>query len=311
MTSSSDPRPIPIPPPRALDAQSGADFSFLVQLMQRLLAPDGCPWDREQDEKSLRRYVLEEACEVIDAIDRGVDRELCDELGDLALQIAFLAELGRRRGAFGPDDVMRAICEKLVRRHPHVFGEQDAPDADAAARSSKGAPADGAQITTSAQVEQRWDQIKLREKGGRRGLLDGIPRSLPALKRADETSRKVATVGFDWPDRQGARAKVDEELREIEAAASEGPERVGEEYGDLLFALVNWGRHLGLDPELALRQACDKFRTRFEYVEGQVLSTRGDWPRDARGKPTTGISLQELDAHWNASKTVGSKAETP
>jgi tetrapyrrole methylase family protein/MazG family protein/ATP diphosphatase len=253
-----------------------------VNIMRRLLAPDGCPWDREQDEKSLRRYVLEEACEVIDAIDGGVDAELCDELGDLSLQVAFLAELGRRRGAFGPDDVMRSICEKLVRRHPHVFGDESAE--------------------TAGQVEQSWERIKRQEKGGVRGLLDGVPRALPALKRADETSRRVAAVGFDWPDAEGARAKVMEELAELEAAKSEGQARVNEEFGDLLFALVNWSRHLGVDPELALRSACDKFRTRFEHVERTVREVHGDWPRDQRAKPTRGISLEELDGYWNASK---------
>ncbi len=278
-----DMRPFSVPRATQLSTQTGNSFGSLVELMQRLLAPDGCPWDREQDERSLRRYVLEEACEVIDAIDQGDDELLCEELGDLSLQVAFLSELGRRRGAFGPDDVMSAICAKLVRRHPHVFGSSSAE--------------------TPEQVETNWEQIK-REEKGRRPLLDGIPRSLPALRRASDTSKKAASVGFDWPDAEGARAKVEEEFAEVDAAvANESAERVQEEFGDLLFAMVNWARHLGLDPEQALRAACDKFRARFEVVEREVVERHGDWPRDERGKPTRGIELAELDGYWNESKT--------
>jgi tetrapyrrole methylase family protein/MazG family protein/ATP diphosphatase len=267
------------PPP--LEQQSGESFSSLVELMQRLLAPDGCPWDREQDERSLRKYVLEEACEVIDAIDADDAELLCEELGDLALQVAFLAELGRRRGRFGPDDVVHSICAKLVRRHPHVFGD--------------------VQADTPGQVESNWDAIKQQEKGPR-GLLDRVPRSLPALLRASQTSAKAAQVGFDWPAAEGSKAKVLEELAEVEAATSESSERVYEEFGDLLFAMVNWGRHLGVEPEAALRSACDKFRRRFEHVERMVEAEHGGWPKDERGKPTTGIPLQTLDAHWDAAK---------
>jgi MazG family protein len=272
----------PVFPARPLADQTGASFADLVQLMQRLLAPDGCPWDREQDERSLRRYVLEEACEVIDAIDAEDDAGLCEELGDLALQVAFLSELARRRGAFGPDDAIRSICEKLVRRHPHVFAAEEAK--------------------TAGDVELSWERIKEAEKGVVRGVLAGVPRSFPALQRASDLSLKASRVGFDWDSRDGAYAKVKEELLEIAEAEQQAPERVREEFGDLLFALVNWARHLDVDPELALRAACDKFSRRFEHVEAQVRATRGDWPRDERGKPTRGIPLQELDAHWDQSK---------
>jgi tetrapyrrole methylase family protein/MazG family protein/ATP diphosphatase len=275
-------RPL-VPEVPALPEQSGASFAALVHLMQRLLAPDGCPWDREQDERSLRRYVLEEACEVIDAIDQGDDAQLREELGDLSLQVAFLSELARRRAAFGPDDVMRSICEKLVRRHPHVF-------------------ASGA-ASNSLEVEQSWERIKLAEKNGaRRTLLDGLPRSFPALQRASEFSRRAARVGFDWPDGAGAFEKVQEELAEVKDAKAQSAERLHEEFGDLLFALVNWARHLGVDPEQALSAACDKFKRRFEHVETQVLQVHGDWPRDARGKPSAGLSLHELDGYWEQSK---------
>lgn len=275
-------RTFPLPATKALPEQTGETFSQLILLMQRLLAPDGCPWDREQDERSLRQYVLEEACEVIDAIDAGDDELLREELGDLALQIAFLSELARRRQAFGPDDVMFTICDKLVRRHPHVFGETN--------------------VSSAEQVEDNWERIKHQEKGPR-SLLDRVPRSLPALRRADETSRRAASVGFDWSDARFARAKVIEELAEVDAAVEqEATDRVQEEFGDLLFAMVNWARHLGLDPEQTLREACDKFRTRFEYVEQQVSERHGGWPRDERGKATKGIPMPALDAYWESSK---------
>lgn len=273
------------PRPKAIDQQSGESFGSLVALMQRLLAPDGCPWDREQDERSLRQYVLEEAAEVVDAIDAGDDAGLCEELGDLSLQVAFLSELARRRGAFGPDDVFASICEKLVRRHPHVFGETQVIDSD--------------------QVADNWEAIKRAEKPSRRrGVLGNAPRNLAALRRASELSRRAAKVGFDWPDAQGARAKVDEELTELGAAITERNQaHVNEEFGDLLFALVNWARHLGVDPESALRSAADKFQRRFEYVEDAVLQA-GGWPTDANGKPTTGIALDVLDQHWAAAKRL-------
>lgn len=267
--------------PEPLEDQSGAAFSRLVAVMQRLLAPDGCPWDREQDERSLSRYVLEEACEVLDAIDEGDDAALCEELGDLALQIAFLGELGRRRRAFGPDDIFAGICEKLVRRHPHVFGDQA--------------------VRHAADVERNWERIKQLEKGKRR-LLDGIPRHLPALERAHQMSTRAARVGFDWPSAEQAKAKVFEELGELDAAVDEADlQRRNEEFGDLLFALVNWARHLEIEPELALRQACDKFARRFAHVE-QRVEQQGGWPRDERGKPTRGIELPVLDSFWEESK---------
>jgi tetrapyrrole methylase family protein/MazG family protein/ATP diphosphatase len=270
-----------LPEPLELPAQRGQTFPKLVELMRRLLGPDGCPWDREQTPQSLRRYVLEEACEVIDAIDSGSPRELQDELGDLALQVVFLSELGRKNGSFGPDDVVRSICEKLVRRHPHVFSDVSAD--------------------TSKQVEVNWEAIKQAEK--KRRLLDGVPRSLSALLRAQHLSERVARVGFDWPDRSGSRAKVEEEIDELDRAI-EGGDRgeVEAELGDLLFALVNLARHNGLDAERALRGSCDRFMRRFEHVEARVESVHGGWPRSAEGKPTHGVELAELDAYWEEAK---------
>ncbi|HEY6557579.1 MAG TPA: nucleoside triphosphate pyrophosphohydrolase [Polyangiaceae bacterium] len=275
-------RSFEIPEPRPLAEQSGATYPSLVSLMQRLLAEDGCPWDREQNFASLRRYVLEEACEVIDAIDGGDPAELKDELGDLALQVVFLGELARRERSFGPDDVIRSIIEKLVRRHPHVFGD--------------------VQVSGAEEVLQNWEAIKAREKQGR-GLLEGVPRSLPALYRAQRMSDKVSRVGFDWPNAQGSRAKVSEELAELdEAAAAADPVAVEHELGDVLFALVNWARHHGVDAEMALRKTGDRFARRFGHVEARVRERHGAWPVAEDGKPGKGVALAELDEYWNEAK---------
>lgn len=274
-------RPFEIPAPTRLEEQNGATFPQVVHLMRRLLAKDGCPWDREQDFSSLRQYLLEESCEVMDALESGDREGLREELGDLAFQIVFLCELAQREGAFGPDDVFREVIEKLVRRHPHVFSSVDA--------------------RTAEQVETNWEAIKAQEKRGR-PLLDNIPRSLPALLGAARMSERVARVGFDWSDAAGSRQKVDEELGELaEAIALEQLDEIEHEFGDLLFALVNYGRHLGLDAEGALQRANRRFRGRFEHVEGRVREVHGDWPRDGH-KATRGISLTELSEYWDEAK---------
>lgn len=268
-----------------LHEQTGAGFADLVSIMRRLLAPDGCPWDREQDERSLRKYVLEEAAEVVDAIDDGDDSGLCEELGDLSLQVAFLSELGRARGAFGPDDVFASICEKMVRRHPHVFGD--------------------VRVGNSDDVVDNWEAIKRREKPDKpRGILGNLPRNMAALTRASKLSERAAKVGFDWPDAASAREKVTEELAEIQNAVDQGhAAAVREELGDLLFAIVNWARHLEVDPEVALRDAADKFTRRFAHVEGRVAD-QGGWPRDEAGKPTRGLALEQLDSYWAEAKSL-------
>jgi len=276
------PRPFTVPEPLPLSEQRGQTFPSLVELMQRLLAPDGCPWDREQTYASLRPFVLEEACEVIDAIDRGNPGDLADELGDLSLQLVFLSELGRRDGAFGPDDFVRAICSKLVRRHPHVFGDVEVEGAD--------------------EVLRNWDAIKREEKKNR-PLLDGVPRAYPALLRATRMGEKVNKVGFDWPDAAGSRGKVGEELAELDAAIASGDRaHVKEELGDLLFAIVNLSRHLGVSAEEALQGTNDKFLRRFEHVERRVREVHGGWPSDAAGKPSAGLQLTELDRYWDEAK---------
>lgn len=276
-------RPFDVPEPLPLEEQTGATFPRFVELMQRLLAPDGCPWDREQTPETLRKYVLEEACEVIDAIDSGDRDELCDELGDLALQLVFLSELGRAEGAFGPDDVLRSIMEKMVRRHPHVFASVSVED--------------------SVEVLRNWEQIKTEEKGPRR-LLDSIPRALPALQRAQRVSERAARVGFDWPDARGSREKVSEEIAELDVAL-EGGDRaeIEAELGDVLFALVNLARHHGIEAEVALRGTGDKFVRRFGHVERRVEERHGGWPRDHEGKPTRGLELELLDGYWDEAKS--------
>ena len=256
---------------------AGDGFQRLVDLMRRLRAEDGCAWDRQQTLESLRPFVIEETYEVVDAIDRGDRDALRDELGDFLLEAVFLAQISAERGDFDIADSLRAICEKLVRRHPHVFGEQagdeHAPDAD--------------------QVKRRWEEIKADEQrtaGRPASALGSIPESLPALLRAYRLGKRAATVGFDWTDAAGVEAKVAEELRELAQARTAGSAAdVEEELGDLLFAVANLARHLDVDPETALRAANRKFSARFAALETR-LQERGFALRDA--------TLEEMEAEW-------------
>jgi tetrapyrrole methylase family protein/MazG family protein/ATP diphosphatase len=274
--------PRPVPP---LAQQDGATIARLVAVMRRLLAPDGCPWDREQSFETLRKYTLEEACEVIDAIDSGDREAIREELGDLLLQVVFQAELARREGAFALDDVVSGIVEKLVHRHPHVFGDMDAKDAE--------------------EVLANWEKQKAIEKKGR-GLLGGVPRSLPALTRAQRIGEKVSRVGFDWEDQAGSRAKVTEELGELDAAITAKDSRaVEEELGDVLFALVNLARHVEVDAEGALRRTIDKFTRRFAHVEKRVVEVHGGWGEPGKKSESGGAStipLATLDVYWEEAK---------
>jgi MazG family protein len=259
--------------PMQLPEQNGQSLPRLVEIMQRLLAPNGCPWDREQTLETLRPYVVEEAHEVVDAIDRGSPSELREELGDLLLQIVFQSELARAKGWFGPDDVVDAICEKLIRRHPHVFGD--------------------AVVKDSTEVLANWEVIKAEEKKGR-GVLEGVPKALPALLRALRVGEKAARVGFDWPDRAGARAKVDEELSELDDALAQGDRDAAErELGDVLFALVSLARKSDIDPEAALRGTLDRFGQRVRAVETEVAR---------RGQQLSQVSPEQLDLLWEAAK---------
>lgn len=270
-----------IPQALPLEQQDGRTYLRVVDLMRRLLAPDGCPWDREQSFETLRKYVMEEACEVIDALEADDYDSLRDELGDLAFQVVYLAELAQRQGLFGPDDVFVGLIEKLVRRHPHVFAETKAD--------------------TSLAVESNWEAIKAQEKKNR-PLLDNIPRSLPALAGAERMSTRVSSVGFDWQDHHGSREKVEEELGELDQAVASGDSKeIEHELGDLLFSIVNYARHLGVDPELALRRTALRFRGRFDFVEQRVKEKHGDWPRQGT-KATCGVPLAEMEEYWQMAK---------
>ena len=235
--------------------------------------------DRDQSFETLRKYVLEEACEVIDAIDSGSRAAMREELGDLLLQVVFQGELARREGSFAIDDVIAGIVDKLVHRHPHVFGQTEAKDAD--------------------EVLRNWEKIKAKEKGDK-GILSGVPRSMPALTRAQRIGEKVARVGFDWEDPRGSRAKVSEEMGELDEAVERGDsDAIEAEMGDVLFALVNFARHLGVDAEGALRRTIDKFSTRFAYVERRVREDHGGWG-ESGGKDA--LPLAVLDAYWDEAK---------
>lgn len=229
--------------------------------------------------ESLRRYVVEEACEVVDAIDDGDRQELRDELGDLLLQVAFLSELARAEKSFGPDDVVAAIVDKLVRRHPHVFADVEAETPEA--------------------VLTNWERIKAEERqdaGKNGGLLSTVPRGLPALTRAQRVGEKSATVGFDWPSPGGPREKLDEEIAELdEALAGKDRRAIEEELGDVLFSVVNVARHHGVDAEAALRGCVKKYIDRFGFVEAKVHSEHGGWP-DPR------LPVEQLDGYWQEAK---------
>jgi MazG family protein len=256
--------------------QTGRDFSELVGLMQRLLAPGGCPWDREQTLETLLPYVVEETYEVVDAVHSGNVPDHAEELGDLLLQVVFQAELRSSAGAFGIDDVIKGIVAKLVRRHPHVFGEVQADTSDA--------------------VLVNWAKVKAAEKAkkGKKGALDGIPRSAPALVRAMRAGEKASAVGFDWPDAAGPREKINEELAELDQACASGNEaHMVHELGDLLFAITNYARKLGLDAENALRTATDRFARRFGHMEKTL---------EAQGRGVSDASPEEQERLWQAAK---------
>lgn len=264
--------------------QTGAEVTKLVGLMQRLLAPDGCPWDREQTLETLVPYLVEETYEVVDALADGNPDEHCEELGDLLLQIAFQSELRFAEGKFGIDDVARGIVTKLVRRHPHVFGEAVAKDAEA--------------------VLSNWAKLKAAEKAekGKHGALDGIPKSAPALLRATRAGEKAGAVGFDWPDANGPREKVNEELRELDEAWARGDKaEMQRELGDCLQAMVNLARKLGLDAEQALRDSTDRFATRFRYIELAL---------EKQGRAVSDADAAEQDDLWREAKKQEAKGAT-
>jgi MazG family protein len=250
---------------------AGALFQESVAIMARLRAPGGCPWDREQSFATIRKYTLEETYEVLDAIEREHWGDLAEELGDLLLQVLFYAQMGDEAGYFSIVDVIGHLNRKLIRRHPHVFGEE------ASAAAGNRAEVDTARASKAAGVLANWEAIKKAEKnqaeksqdGISASLLDEVPRSFPALLEAAKLGSRAAKVGFDWPDRAGLLEKVEEECREIEAEVQAGADlnAVEGEVGDLLFTVANLARHLKVDPELALRRSNAKFRRRFAAME--------------------------------------------
>ena len=236
--------------------------------MQKLRSLEGCPWDREQNFNTLLPYLLEESYEYIDAVQSGDAKHMAEELGDLLLQIVFHAQIAKEEGKFTIDDVIKEICEKMTRRHPHVFGNENV-----------------------ANVLEKWEQIKDSEKKEKRSAMDKVPCSMVALSRAQELSRRAAKVGFDWSDSKPVLEKVKEEIGEFEATQSGSPE-AEEEFGDILFALVNLARHKGINAEIALTKANAKFETRFRKVE----TLAGGRPQD--------FTLEELDGFWNEAKSI-------
>lgn len=260
--------------------QPSRDISRLIEIMAALRDPvSGCPWDLDQDFSSIKNYTIEEAYEVADAIDRENFSDLREELGDLLLQPIYHAQMAREAGHFDIGDVIYGITEKLIRRHPHVFGDITEVGAEAA--------------------QARWEAIKAQERAAKAenkgdtepSLLDDVPQVLPALARAEKLTKRAAKVGFDWPDFASVRAKVEEELDEVsEANSADDQNALKEEIGDLLFAVANLARHAGVDPEAALRDANSKFTRRFHYVEARCREDGID-PSEA--------GLEKLDGYWN------------
>ena len=255
-----------------------AGIGRILEIMRRLRAPDGCPWDREQTYETIAPYTIEEACEVADAIERGAMPDLKDELGDLLLQVVYHAQMAQEDGAFGFDDVVRAISDKMLRRHPHVFGTEPG-----------GLKADPADVDWEAlKAEERAEKGEVRDS-----ILDGIPTTLSGMTKAVSLTKRAARVGFDWTDPADVLAKLHEEAGELVAEIGQDPDKTEEEYGDLMFVMANLARHLKVDPETALRRANAKFDRRFRYIE-QALAARGLRPQDT--------SLAEMDALWDEAK---------
>lgn len=269
---------------------AGAKFERLVAIMRALRAPGGCPWDREQTHRSLRPFVLEETYELLEAIDSGSAADLCEELGDFLYEAVFLAQISEEAGDFSIGDALDAIADKLVRRHPHVFARAEA-DKD----------------LTAAQVVERWEVLKQREReaagAGPRSktTLSGVPKTLPALLRAYEVGARAAAVGFDWARAADVLDKIEEEVaelrREVESGAAGDAARAEEEMGDLLFAIANLSRKLGVEPETALRRANDKFTRRFEALERALAG---------RGRSLADATLDEMEEEWRRAKALES-----
>lgn len=257
-------------------------FLKLLSVMKRLREPNGCPWDREQNYMSLRKYILEESYELIEAIESGDIGDMTEECGDLLLQVVFVSTIAEERNDFDIKDVLDYISDKLIRRHPHVFGDVTVND--------------------SEEVVKNWEQIKIGERKNKAkkdtSILAGVPRSMPALLRANRIQERAAKLGFDWEkeDLQPLYSKVGEELAEVkQAVETKDKAAVSDEIGDLLFAVVNLSRHLDNDPEISLHNACAKFSSRFRYIENAVSASE---------KPWSDYNLDELDKLWEEAKAA-------
>lgn len=255
-----------------VNCETIADIADLLQTMQKLREPDGCMWDREQTHQSIRHNFIEEVYEVIEAIDLKDSKLLCEELGDVLLQIVFHSQMAKESGNFDFQDVIDGINEKLIRRHPHVFGEL--------------------RVADSTEIVYNWEKIKAQEKTERTFTLDGISKGLPALMSAYKMQHKAAKVGFDWQSIEPVYAKIQEEIVEVQQAKD--PQELEKELGDLLFAVVNLARHLKVNPEIALNTSNNSFKRRFTYVEECVLKS---------GKSWKDFTLEELDEFWEQAKT--------
>ncbi len=274
--------------PSASSAEAGALFARFVELIARLRAPGGCPWDREQTHETVKPMTIEEAYEVAHAIDEGDDGELMGELGDLLLQVVFHANIAEERRAFALRQIIERVSDKMIRRHPHVFAD------------------DGA--STSGEVLRSWEAIKAEERKEKgkddASMLDSVHPGLPAVMEAFQMTTKVSRVGFDWPDADGALVKLDEEVLELREAVREKTDEkaIAEEVGDLLFVAVNVARLTGVDPESALKAANRKFRQRFHHIETRL--------REDERRPADS-SLEEMDRLWDEAKTLERKGDAP
>jgi tetrapyrrole methylase family protein/MazG family protein len=263
-----------------MKSDRGERFEKLCQVMERLRGPDGCVWDRQQDNHSVKTYVLEEAYEVAEAVEKVNPSALREELGDLLFLIIFMAQIAAEEEKFNISEVMAAIEEKMIRRHPHVFGDSTVRDAE--------------------DVRDRWIELKSEEKRDERSsILDGVPVSLPSLLRAHRLTERAATVGFDWAKPGDVMEKVEEELKEFRSAVTEGNrEKIEEELGDLLFVLVNCARSFRVNSEEALRASIEKFIRRFHHIEERM---------QAQGRSIQRATLQEMDKFWDEAKRMETK----
>ena len=266
---------------------SGEQFNALVQLMERLRAENGCPWDREQTHQTLKPFLIEEAYEVVEAIDEGDPKQIMEELGDLLFQVIFHAQVAAEQREFTIGQVMATATDKMVRRHPHVFGDSTA--------------------STAHEVLEQWEELKRKERNAEAPVpasaLDGVPRELPGLLRAQRLQDKASRVGFDWPAIAGVTAKVEEEFCELkEAIGSAAPEDIEQELGDVLFSLVNLARFLNLSAEDAIRKSIARFSTRFRYIEAALQED---------GRRLNEVGLEEMERLWQQAKSLDRSPHEP